>query len=129
MSNTKISNETLLTGTNLNPANDVLPIVDVSQGTTGNRKITPSEFHNGSPASSTQAGSMSATDKAKLDSITVANLVTTNTNQTITATKTISVQSVAVSSSAPSAPSSGNILLYSKDSSGDTISFYSNSRW
>jgi hypothetical protein len=121
MSNTKISLETALTGASLDRANDVFPIVDVSAGTTGNRKMTPDELMVGTPASTSVPGSMSAADKTKLDSINAGTIVTTNTNQTITGTKTISTEVVAASSSKPSAPSSGNILLYSRSIAGRVL--------
>lgn len=118
MANQKITQETALTGASLDRAADVFPIVDVSAGTSGNRKMTPDELMAGTPATSSTPGSMSAADKTKLDSINTTNLVTTNTNQTITGTKTISTQNIAVSSSKPSAPSSGNVLLSATDISG-----------
>lgn len=118
MANQKITQETALTGGSLDRAADVFPIVDVSAGTSGNRKMTPDELMAGTPATSSVPGSMSAADKAKLDSINTTNLVTTNTNQTITGTKTISTQNIVVSGSKPSAPSSGNVLMYSSNISG-----------
>ncbi|AFY31811.1 hypothetical protein [Calothrix sp. PCC 7507] len=118
MPNTKISAEAALTGAALDRAVDVLPIVDISAGTTGNRKITPDEIMIGAPATVSLAGSMSAADKTKLDSITVGNLLTTNTAQTITGLKTIPTISIAISSSKPSAPASNNVLLYASDIGG-----------
>lgn len=118
MSNTKISQETALAGAQLDRANDIFPIVDVSEGTTGNRKMTPNELMVGVPATSSAPGSMSAADKTKLDSINASTIATTNTNQTITGTKTITSQSIAASGSKPSAPSAGNVLMYSTDISG-----------
>lgn len=118
MPNTKISAEVSLVAASLDPSADVIPIVDVSAGSTGNRKITPIDLFTGTPATVSLAGSMSAADKTKLDSITVSNLVTTNTAQTITGLKTITSQSIAISSSKPSAPSAGNVLLYSSNIGG-----------
>ncbi|BAY23698.1 hypothetical protein NIES2100_34900 [Calothrix sp. NIES-2100] len=118
MANQKVTQETALTGASLDRAADVFPIIDVSEGTTGNRKMTPNELMAGVPATGSVPGSMSAADKTKLDSINVSNLVTTNTNQTITGQKTISTQNIAASGSKPSAPSAGNVLEYSTSIAG-----------
>ncbi|KOP22821.1 hypothetical protein AMR41_29445 [Hapalosiphon sp. MRB220] len=112
MANQKITQETSLTSSQLARDVDVFPIVDVSEGTTGNRKMTPNELMAGTPATTSLPGSMSAADKTKLDSLNPTTLVTTNTAQTITGTKTITSQNIAVSSSKPNAPSAGNVLQY-----------------
>ncbi|BAY64999.1 hypothetical protein NIES22_51000 [Calothrix brevissima NIES-22] len=118
MANKKITEELSLASNQLDRANDVLPIVDTSEGTAGNRKITPDAFMAGTPATTSAPGSMSAADKVKLDSVSTANIVYTNTDQTITGTKTISTQNITSSTNKPSAPGSGNIMLYARNLSG-----------
>lgn len=112
MASQKITQDPSLLAAELARDADVLPIVDISQGTTGNKKITVNDIMAGTPATTSLPGSMSATDKTKLDSIILANLVTVNTSQTITGTKTITSQNLAVSPSKPNAPATGNVLQY-----------------
>lgn len=118
MPNKKISEELSLTAGQLDRAADVLPIVDTSEGTSGNRKMTPDALMAGTPATTSVPGSMSAADKTKLDSINASTIVTTDTTQTITGTKTITAHNVAASANKPSAPSTGNITLYARELAG-----------
>lgn len=63
-------------------------------------------------ASSTENGLMSASDKSKLDSINLSNLVTTNTAQTISGAKTFSNSSAPILTLKRTTASSGAFIDY-----------------
>ncbi|MBD2200145.1 MULTISPECIES: hypothetical protein [Calothrix] len=115
MASQKITDSTSLLGIQLDRANDVLPIVDVSAGTSGNKKITPNDLFTGTPATSSRAGSMTAVDKAKLDAINTDLIVNTNSSQIITGQKTLTSFNFSRSANKLIAPAANTTLVYGRD--------------